>query len=111
MAESYEVVFLDRHAWREQRNPERLLALTTGNVRPAISFTETEFMWECPGCGHAFYGMLGPEPVSGWENPRWRKTGPDDAPTLEPSLGCGEWHRGNCQNGHWWLRDGRLVPA
>lgn len=69
------------------------------------------FMWECPGCGGAYFGELGPEPVGGWEHPQWVNRGTFAAPTFEPSLGCGAWHRGECSDGHWWLREGVLVRA
>lgn len=63
-----------------------------------------------PGCGHSMGGNLGPEPVSGWENPAWQLTDTPEAPTLMPSLGCPRWRDGTCI-GHWWLRDGELVQA
>ena len=69
------------------------------------------FMWECPGCGGAYWGELGQQPVGGWEHPQWVNRGSITKPTLEPSLGCGAWHRGECHDGHWWLRDGMLVRA
>lgn len=77
---------------------------------PYFWFGEHSFSWECPGCGHSFAGALAPEPVSGWDSPQWAKTGTDEAPTLTPSLGCPGWRAGSC-TGHWWLRDGQLVPA
>ena len=69
---------------------------------------ERRFTWVCPGCGHPWGGVLGDEPVSGWDAPRWVNSGTGDRPTLTPSLGCPEWRYGRCP-GHWWLRDGRLV--
>jgi hypothetical protein len=75
-----------------------------------IRFEPGQFIWICPGCGQALGGTLGDEPVSGWDAPRWTKTGTDERPTLTPSLGCGNWRRGDCE-GHWWLRDGLLFPA
>lgn len=69
------------------------------------------FMWVCPGCGELRAGLLAAQPVSGWENPRWVRTGTPTQPTLLPSLGCTAWRRGTCPNGHWWLRDGELIPA
>lgn len=71
---------------------------------------EHGFSWECPGCGHSMGGAVGPEPVSGWDNPVWQVMGTAEAPTLTPSLGCPRWREGTC-TGHWWLRDGRLVVA
>lgn len=69
------------------------------------------FMWECPACGSAWYGLIGEQPVSGWNEPRWVNSGTADKPTLMPSLGCGDWIRGTCPGGHFWLRDGVLVSA
>lgn len=69
-----------------------------------------QMSWLCPGCGMAAGGTLGDAPVSGWDEPRWVMTGPRDRPTLTPSLGCPTWRRGDCP-GHWFLREGRLVPA
>jgi hypothetical protein len=68
------------------------------------------YVWMCPGCGGTFAGGLGHEPVSGWGSPRWVNTGTLEQPTLSPSLGCPRWRDGQCE-GHWWLRDGELVPA
>jgi len=68
------------------------------------------FSWICPGCGRLAGGMLGDEPVSGWEAPRWVNSGTQERPTLTPSLGCPGLPSGRC-TGHWWLRDGELVPA
>jgi hypothetical protein len=71
---------------------------------------ETAFTWICPGCGMALGGDLGEQPVSGWDKPCWVNTGTPQRPTLTPSLGCPNWRRGDCE-GHWFLRDGELVPA
>lgn len=68
------------------------------------------FTWYCPGCGSSNGGTLGDQPVSGWDNPRWVRSGDDDHLTLTPSLGCPLWRTGDCV-GHWWARDGRLVLA
>lgn len=70
----------------------------------------TRFSLVCPGCGGLLAGPLGNEPLGGWDNPRWVNSGTQERPTLTPSLGCGRWRRGRCI-GHWWLRDGELVPA
>jgi Family of unknown function (DUF6527) len=69
------------------------------------------FSWLCPGCARWLYGQLGAQPVSGWDAPRWVNTGTTERPTLTPSLGCGGWRRGTCPGGHYWLRDGELVPV
>jgi hypothetical protein len=68
------------------------------------------FSWVCPQCGCPTGGQLGTEPVSGWEDPRWVNSGTHDRPTLTPSLGCPGFGRGEC-TGHYWLRDGVLIPA
>lgn len=68
------------------------------------------FQWMCPGCGSTYSGQLGSEPVGGWDAPRWVNSGTLERPTLAPSLGCGNWKRGECI-GHWWLRDGELVQV
>ncbi len=68
------------------------------------------FLWMCPGCGGTFGGRLGDQPVGGWDAPRWVNTKTLERPTLSPSLGCPSWRDGHC-TGHWWLRDGELVPA
>jgi uncharacterized protein DUF6527 len=69
------------------------------------------FSWLCPGCGSWHYGSIGEQPVSGWDSPRWVNSGTREAPTLTPSLGCGGWKHGTCPEGHYWMRDGELVPA
>ena len=86
------------------------LAIAAGDG-PYFSISEHGFSWECPGCGRSIGGNVGPVPVSGWENPQWVVTGPADAPTMMPSLGCPGWRDGTCSGGHYWLRDGELVPA
>ena len=69
------------------------------------------FSWLCPGCGRWYFGEMGEQPVSGWDAPRWVNSGTLEAPTLTPSLGCSGWKHGTCAGGHYWLRDGELVPA
>jgi Family of unknown function (DUF6527) len=69
------------------------------------------FSWLCPGCARWHYGQIGEQPVSGWDDPRWVNSGTAEKPTLTPSLGCGGWKHGTCPEGHYWLRDGELVPA
>lgn len=76
----------------------------------ALQLAVGQFFWVCPGCGMASGGTLGEQPVSGWDNPRWTLTGTPERLTLSPSLGCPTWRLRDC-NGHWWLRDGLLVPA
>ena len=69
------------------------------------------FSWLCPGCFSWHYGPLGDQPLSGWDNPVWVNSGTLDRPTLTPSLGCPGWRDGTCPGGHYWVRDGELVPA
>ena len=116
------VILVDREAFRARRRAlvdefgkpdydegaRRKIAEGDG---PYVHIGERSMMWECPGCGHVYAGNIGPEPVSGWDSPQWKVTGTPDAPTLAPSLGCGRWRTGECASGHWWLRDGELVPA
>lgn len=87
-----------RAEWIRQRGETLLLFAASG------------FMWVCPGCGGVAAGIIGEQPVSGWEDPRWVNNGTSERPTLTPSLGCPTWRQGDC-NGHWWLRDGELIPA
>ena len=81
---------------------------TTGET--AVQLDGPTFYWVCPSCGRILGGTFGDEPVSGWENPRWVNSGTRERPTFTPSLGCSGWPRGEC-TGHWFLRDGELVPA
>lgn len=69
------------------------------------------FSWLCPGCARWHHGQLADHPVSGWDEPRWVNSGTEGKPTLTPSLGCPGWRHGTCPEGHYWLRDGELVPA
>lgn len=69
------------------------------------------FSWICPGCGGLNLGQLGDEPMGGWDEPRWVNSGTRDKPTLTPSLGCFGWRNGFCDDGHYRLRDGELIPA
>lgn len=82
----------------------------TGETVVCIHEGGDRFSWVCPGCGGLTGGTFGPEPVSGWDAPRWTREGADDALTLMPSLGCPWWRSGKCI-GHWWVRDGRMVLA
>jgi Family of unknown function (DUF6527) len=75
-----------------------------------LRFQAGGFDWICPGCGRILGGLLADEPVSGWDSPRWAKTGTDERLSLTPSLGCPGWRRDDCE-GHWWLRDGMLEMA
>lgn len=68
------------------------------------------FDWICPTCGGAASGRIGDDVVSGWDSPQWVRSGPRERLSLMPSLGCPRWPNGSC-TGHWWLRDGELVPA
>jgi len=88
----------------EQRLSFEHLTIYTGEDRGS-------FTWDCPKCGRAMYGYLADEPVSGWDEPRWKMTGPPEAPTLEPSLGCSGYRDGSCPGGHYFFRDGKLVDA
>lgn len=73
-------------------------------------FRGNSFDWECPGCGGILSGQLADTPVSGWDQPRWVRSGDDEHATLTPSLGCSRWRTGDCI-GHWWAKDGRLTLA
>lgn len=118
MGEGYLVTILDGEAYWERRRSfagemfaEWCKAAIEAGNGPCMTFNKYGFSWECPGCGHSMGGDFGDEAVSGWESPRWVKTGPADVPSLTPSLGCPRWREGTCAGGHYWLRDGRLVPA
>jgi len=65
------------------------------------------FLWDCPKCGAGNVGTLGPEPVGGWESPRWQLTGTREKPTLRPSLGCWACY----PDGHYWCNEGVLTDA
>lgn len=105
-------------AWRNRAAVPPGEVLEDHSLRKIAETGETAFCWHdggrfawvCPGCGCLNGGQLGDEPVSGWDAPRWVNSGTDDKPTLTPSLGCPQWRRGQCI-GHWWLRNGELVPA
>ncbi len=77
-------------------------------------FTEPDgregYKYACPLCGYVWYGYLGDQPVSGWNQPRWVNTGTLERPTMRPSFGCPNWRAGTC-GGHYWVDDGvlRLV--
>ena len=101
---------VDYRTWRNQHNRDALREHVQATGIAPLRITGDAFLWTCPGCGGTAMGTLGDEPVSGWDEPRWVRTGPDDAITLTPSLGCPRWRHGECI-GHWWLRDGRLVLA
>lgn len=72
---------------------------------PLAFLNDGWFTWLCPGCGYFSHGRVGEQAVSGWDEPRWTVEGLPDHLTLMPSLGCPR-----CI-GHWWARDGKLVPA
>ena len=97
-------------AWRGERRLRDMAAHIAATGLAPIRVTGSVFYWTCPGCGGTAVGDLADQPVSGWDAPRWVRSGPDDAATLTPSLGCPRWRDGACI-GHWWLRDGRLVLA
>ncbi|MCU1617175.1 MAG: hypothetical protein JWO98_4715 [Frankiales bacterium] len=96
--------------WRGGRRLADMLPHIEATGIAPLRITGDVFYWTCPGCGGTASGELADQPVSGWEAPRWVRSGPDDALTLTPSLGCPRWREGSCI-GHWWLRDGRLVLA
>jgi hypothetical protein len=103
--------------WMDEHRPAegspyvmRIAGIAHGGFAPMIFRTTGRMSWVCPSCGTCTGGQLGDEPVSGWDEPRWVKTGTDGAPSLTPSLGCPGWRNGDCQ-GHYWLRDGKLVLA
>ena len=91
---------------------EAMLAHVRARGRTYLFWADGDwrFRWVCPGCGLDLDGVIGERPVSGWDAPRWVNTGTRERPTLAPSLGCPRWRHGICQ-GHWWLRNGILVPA
>jgi hypothetical protein len=97
-------------AWRQKRSRADLYDHIRATGLAPVRLSGDAFLWTCPGCGGTAIGTLGDQPVSGWDEPRWVRSGPDDALTLTPSLGCPRWRYGQC-TGHWWLRDGRLVAA
>lgn len=63
---------------------------------PMVIWDDGRFQWVCPACGRAAAGQFAPEPVSGWENPRWTREGDDEHLTLMPSLGCPGFRTGGC---------------
>lgn len=104
---------MDQDAYREWRHGRRLSempALVADTGLAPIRIQGSVFYWTCPTCGGTASGELADQPVSGWENPRWVRSGDDEHLTLMPSLGCPRWPAGEC-TGHWWLRDGELVAA
>ena len=111
--ESFTVRIVSKEEWEAGRR-ERYLHRELVAAGPWLKWQDANpqgFMWECPGCGGAYWGDLGEQPVGGWAHPQWVNSGTREAPTLTPSLGCGAWHRGECSDGHWWMRAGKLVRA
>jgi hypothetical protein len=104
------------HGWREGvRGYDAQLAKVQQLGSAPLMFGEWPdgrkwFQWICPGCGRCSFGQIADGPVSGWNEPRWTVEGAPDHLTLTPSLGCPNWRDGICE-GHWWARDGKLVPA
>lgn len=89
----------------------RQLIADTGETVLCLGLPDAaRFSWVCPGCGGLAGGELADDAVSGWDAPRWVNTGTRERPTLTPSLGCPGLRHGYC-TGHWWLRNGELVPA
>ncbi len=115
----YQVEFVSYEQWRAAHSPgweggdwtaqQTLARLATERAVMMAVVGET-LHWECPGCGSKYVARLGGEPLSGWDNPQWVLTGERPHYSATPSLGCPNWKAGNC-DGHWWLRDGKLVKA
>jgi hypothetical protein len=104
---------VDATGFRDQRGARYGKPLTDPMFQwqlEVVPYAPEGFNWECPTCGHAWWGQIGAQPVSGWNDPRWVNSGTRERPTLTPSLGCRGLHDGTCA-GHWWLRDGVLVGA
>ena len=97
------------HRFGEWQATDVLARIVAGG-NPMVCVTDDILRWECPGCGHAYAATRGEQPVSGWDNPRWVVTGEGGDISAAPSLGCPNWKAGHCE-GHWWLRDGKLVSA
>lgn len=98
-------------AWSNGLGREaRLQRIAETGHTALVAYGNGTFGWVCPSCGGFAAGTFGPEPVSGWTEPRWTREGDAEHLTLMPSLGCPQWRDGLC-NGHWWCRDGRLVLA
>lgn len=99
-------------AWSgDRRSGELREHMWATGLAPVRILGSKSFLWACPGCGGCHIGDFGDEPVSGWEAPRWTREGDDEHLTLSPSLGCPDWRDGIRPEGHYWLRDGELVPA
>jgi hypothetical protein len=99
-------------AWSDAAGPGgRVAFIAEHGETPVLVYPGGQFLWVCPGCGGGTLGTFGAEPVSGWDSPRWTREGDDEHLTLTPSLGCPRWRDGTCSGGHYWLRDGELVPA
>lgn len=107
------MTYPEYRAWCQDRYaPERVEKASTLGVVPfVISPSGATFQWVCPDCGRGTFGTFGPDPVSGWEEPRWTREGDDEHLTLQPSLGCPGFRTGECPGGHYWLHNGELVPA
>ena len=111
MSAPFEIVSWEE--WRERWWGKRAGRYKDGKLvddgRRVGAFEERgrSFDWECPNCGEPHAARLGDAPISGWESPQWVLSGTPGRPTLTPSLGCGFcW-----PVGHYWLRDGEMVPA
>lgn len=120
VAASYLIRVVEHDAWTHERDSLRTQGLSMWDQ---IKSTETvpfeffvppdhpeqyRFCVVCPGCGGNIGGITAAEPVSGWDEPRWKIEVSDPKHlTMTPSLGCGGWRAGSCP-GHWWVRDGRL---
>jgi hypothetical protein len=101
----------DYREWRARRPKAEVRQLVAITGIAPVRIMGQSFYWTCPGCGGTAGGTFDDQPVSGWDAPRWTRDGDDEHLTLNPSLGCPGWRDGTCPTGHWWLRDGELVPA
>ena len=116
----HEHIRVDRPTVPPQHDPVEYDGTTADeNGKPWVRARWAEFgdgtvmgsvLWTCPRCLRGMYGLIAAQPVSGFDDPRWRATVTDGRLTLEPSLGCSLLTSGCC-SGHWWVRDGRMVPA
>ncbi len=113
---AYRIIVANLATWRERakRGESALDAMRRLRQVPLWWCRRADgsagFTFVCPDCGMPTVGSLGPEPVSGWDNPRWVRSGDDKHLSFSPSLGCS---RAEDEPGkhHFWARDGWLVRA